>query len=212
MRQKSPRIVARNMRWVSLALGACLILSLILCLNLFLSGRSAAKERDEKISDLNSAMREMIVLRLDRQSDIFAACSDYLSADETTAMADYLAGAKDLAGTSDFTNAAWNRLFPENKELSGLCDNLTNATASLTADKLSSLSADERASLATILDQLSVTLDRDSTFTTLTALIGLAEPDSNAIQEEINSVNGLLDQLSTLVAQAGSDDSGGSAE
>ena len=209
MRQKNPRIVARNMRWVSLALGACLILSLILCFNLFLSGRSASKEQEAKIADLNSGMREMVVLRLDRQSDIYAACADYLSANETTAMANYLAGAGDLAGTADFTNAAWNRLFPENKDLSGLCDKLTNATSALTADKLSTLSEDERSSLANLFDQLSVTLDRDSTFTTLTALIGLAEPDSTAIQEEINSISDLLDQMNTLLAQAGSDDASG---
>ena len=208
MRQKSARVVARNMRWISLLLGACLILSLVLCGKLFLSSRSAAKEQAAKVSDLNSGMREMIVLRLDHQSDIYAACADYLAANETTAMANYLAGAKDLSGTADFTNAAWNRLFPDNKDLSGLCDQLTHATASLTADKLSSLSEDERASLADLFDQLSATLDRDSTFTTLTALIGLAEPDAAAITEEIKAVNGLLDQMSTLLAQAGSSSTG----
>ena len=75
MRQKSARVVARNMRWISLLLGACLILSLILCGKLFLSSRSAAKEQAAKVSDLNSGMREMIVLRLDHQSDIYATCA-----------------------------------------------------------------------------------------------------------------------------------------
>lgn len=202
MPKKNPRIVARNMRWISIALGAALILALVLCLNTFLSGRSDAQAYDEKISDLNSGLREIIVLRLDRQSDVYENCADYLDENMTTAMAAYLAGASDLAGTSDFTNAAWNRLFPDNKALCELCNKLVASTAGINADTLSKLSEEQRASLSGLFQQLSDSLDRDSTITTLTALIGLAEPDTEAINTEIDHLSTLLNQVDSLLTEA----------
>lgn len=208
MRSKNPRIVARNMRWVSLALGACLILSLIFCLSLFLSRRSAAKEYDAKIADLNSGMREIIVTRLDHESDIYDQCARYLTENQTTAMAAYLAGARDLTGTTDLTDAAWNRLFPEdeNQTLRGLCDKLNEATADLSAEKLANLTEDQRATLASLFQQLADTLDRDSTFPTLPQIIGAEKPEADKIKTEIDSVNSLLSQIDTLFMQASSNE------
>ncbi|MBQ8144801.1 MAG: hypothetical protein IJ452_08170 [Butyricicoccus sp.] len=202
MQKKNPRIVARNMRWISIGLCAALILVLILCLNIFLSGRTAAQEYEDKISDLNSGLREIIVLRLDRQSDVYENCANYLSENMTTAMSAYLAGASDLSGTSDFTNAAWNRLFPDNKELCELCNNLIATTAGINADTLSGLSDEQRTTLSGLFQQLSDSLDRDSTITTLTALIGLAEPDAEAIQTEADNISALLNQVDTLLTEA----------
>ena len=202
MPKKNPRIVARNMRWISMGLCVVLVLVMIFCLNIFLSGRTAAKEYEEKISDLNSGLREIIVLHLDRQSDIYENCADYLSENMTTAMSAYLAGASDLAGTADFTNAAWNRLFPDNKDLCALCNQLTASTAGLTADALANLSDEQRSTLSGLFQQLSDSLDRDSTITTLTALIGLSEPDSAAIQTEMDHISELLNQVDSLLTEA----------
>ena len=202
MPKKNPRIVARNMRWISIALCAVIVLVLILCLNLFLNGHATSQEYEKKISDLNSGLREMIVLRLDHQSDIYENCADYLDDSMTTAMSAYLTGASDLAGASDFTNAAWNRLFPENKDLCDLCNQLVQATSGINADTLSKLSDEQRSNLSGLFQQLSDSLDRDSTITTLTALIGLAEPDANAIQTEMEHLTDLLNQVDSLLTEA----------
>ena len=201
MPKKNPRIVARNMRWLSIVLSAALILMLVLCFKMFLSGRSAAQEYEDKISDLNSGLREVIVLRLDRQSDVYENCAGYLNDDMDTVMAAYLSGASDLAGTADFTNAAWNRLFPQNKDLCALCNKLTATTAGLSADTLSKLSDEQRATLSGLFQQLADSLDRDSTITTLTALIGLSEPDAEAIQTEMDHLTGLLNQVDSLLTE-----------
>ena len=202
MPKKNPRIVARNMRWISIILCAVIVLVLVFCLNLFLDGRTAAKTYEEQISDLNSGLREIIVLRLDHQSDIFENCADYLENDKTTVLSAYLTGANDLSGSSDFTNAAWNRLFPENKELCDLCNKLINATSGVNADTLAKLSDDQRSTLSGLFQQLSDSLDRDSTITTLTALIGLAEPDTAAIETEMNNLTDLLNQVDSLLTEA----------
>ncbi len=212
MRSKNPRIVARNMRWVSMGLAALVIVVLILCLNLFLGARSDAKAYEEKISDLNSGLREIIVLRLDRQSDLYENCADYLNEDMNTALSAYLVGANDLTGTTDFTNAAWNRLFPENKDLTGLCDKMIALTNGLTADTLNNLSDDQRSELASLFQQLSDSLDRDSVIPTLTALIGHAEPDTTAIQTEMDHVSSLLDQVDSLLTAAAMADESGEEE
>lgn len=201
MPKKNPRIVARNMRWISIGLSVVLILMLVLCFKMFLSGRTAAQEYEDKISDLNSGLREVIVLRLDRQSEVYENCADYLSEDMDTAMAAYLSGASDLAGTADFTNAAWNRLFPDNKDLCALCNKLTATTAGLSSDTLSKLSDEQRATLSGLFQQLADSLDRDSTITTLTALIGLSEPDAEAIQTEMDHLTGLLNQVDSLLTE-----------
>lgn len=202
MPKKNPRIVARNMRWISIGLCVVIVLVLVLCLNLFLNGRTASQEYEEKISNLNSGLREIIVLRLDHQSDIYKNCADYLDNDKTTVMSAYLTGSNDLAGTSDFTNAAWNRLFPENKDLCDLCNKLINATSGINADTLSKLSDEQKSTLSGLFRQLSDSLDRDSTITTLTALIGLAEPDETAIQTEMDNLIDLLNQVDSILTEA----------
>ena len=202
MPKKNPRIVARNMRWISIGLCAVLVLVLILCLNIFLSGRTAAKAYETEITDLNSGLREIIVLRLDHQSDVFENCADYLNENMTTALSAYLNGSNDLAGTSDFTNAAWNRLFADNKDLCELCNRLVAATAGMNPDALAKLSDDQRSTLAGLFQQLSDSLDRDSTITTLTALIGLSEPDAEAIKTEAEHISNLLKQIDSLMTEA----------
>ena len=200
MSSKNPRIVARNMRWVSLGLGLCLVLVGVLYVSQLLSSYKMQEEHEKQLADLNSGMREIIVLRLDRQSDVYKTCADYLADKQLNLLSAYLSGASDLAGTADFTDAAWKRLFPDNTELSGLCDKLTATTAALEDDVLlSELTQEQQNTLIELFDHLSASLNRDSTMTTLPMLIGMAEPDTEAIQTEMKAINDLLDEVKDLL-------------